>query len=166
MRLQTLNLFFFFIEFGDFVQLHNDTVMRISYIGSYSSSLAFLMPFESHQGLVDCKAFKTLPVSVDTGFQNTNNELQPKNIIRMWLNQVALENQSEHYQYLVSGNYWAFSSNSFLNWVSLLLTNVLSFLKCQLLSRVRLFVTPWTVVCQAPLSMEFARQEDWSGFCN
>ena len=24
-------------------------------------------------------------------------------------------------------------------------------------------VTPWTVTCQAPLSMEFSRQEDWSG---
>ena len=25
------------------------------------------------------------------------------------------------------------------------------------------FATPWTVVCQAPLSMEFSRQEYWSG---
>ena len=25
------------------------------------------------------------------------------------------------------------------------------------------FVTPWTVACQAPLSMGFPRQEDWSG---
>ena len=32
-----------------------------------------------------------------------------------------------------------------------------------LLSHVRLFVTPWTVACQAPLSMEFSRQEYWSG---
>ena len=32
-----------------------------------------------------------------------------------------------------------------------------------LLSRVRLSVTPWTVVHQAPLSMEFSRQEYWSG---
>ena len=31
------------------------------------------------------------------------------------------------------------------------------------LSRVRLFVTPWTVACQAPLSMGFSRQEYWSG---
>ena len=31
------------------------------------------------------------------------------------------------------------------------------------LSRVRLFVTPWAVACQAPLSMGFSRQEDWSG---
>ena len=30
-------------------------------------------------------------------------------------------------------------------------------------SRVWLFATPWTVACQAPLSMEFARQEYWSG---
>ena len=26
------------------------------------------------------------------------------------------------------------------------------------------FVTPWTVALQAPLSMEFSRQEYWSGF--
>ena len=30
-------------------------------------------------------------------------------------------------------------------------------------SRVRLFVTPWTVAWQAPLSMGFSRQENWSG---
>ena len=33
----------------------------------------------------------------------------------------------------------------------------------QLLSCVQLFVTPWTVVHQAPLSMGFSRQEYWSG---
>ena len=31
------------------------------------------------------------------------------------------------------------------------------------LSRVQLFVTPWTVAIQGPLSMEFSRQEYWSG---
>ena len=31
------------------------------------------------------------------------------------------------------------------------------------LSCVWLFVTPWTVACQAPLSMGFSRQEYWSG---
>ena len=35
--------------------------------------------------------------------------------------------------------------------------------KVKLLSRVRLFVTPWTAACQAPPSMEFSRQENWSG---
>ena len=34
----------------------------------------------------------------------------------------------------------------------------------QLLSRVRLCATPWTVACQATLSMGFSRQEYWSGF--
>ena len=33
----------------------------------------------------------------------------------------------------------------------------------KLISRVRLFATPWTVDHQAPLSMEFSRQEYWSG---
>ena len=31
------------------------------------------------------------------------------------------------------------------------------------LSPVRLFMTPWTVAHQAPPSMEFSRQEYWSG---
>ena len=31
------------------------------------------------------------------------------------------------------------------------------------LSRVQLFETPWTVAYQAPASMEFSRQEYWSG---
>ena len=29
-------------------------------------------------------------------------------------------------------------------------------------SRIQLFVTLWTVACQAPLSMEFSRQEYWN----
>ena len=32
------------------------------------------------------------------------------------------------------------------------------------LSYIQLFATPWTVACQAPLSMGFPRQEPWSGF--
>ena len=31
------------------------------------------------------------------------------------------------------------------------------------LSHIQLFVTPWTMACQAPLSMGFPRQEYWSG---
>ena len=32
-----------------------------------------------------------------------------------------------------------------------------------MLSHVQLFVTPWTVACQAPLPMGFSRQGYWSG---
>ena len=35
--------------------------------------------------------------------------------------------------------------------------------KVKLLSRVRLFASPWTVGYQAPPSMGFSRQEYWSG---
>ena len=35
--------------------------------------------------------------------------------------------------------------------------------KWKSLSRVRLFAIPWTVACSVPLSMEFSRQEYWSG---
>ena len=37
-------------------------------------------------------------------------------------------------------------------------------LKVKLLSRVRLFATPWTVAYQAPPSMGFSSLEYWSGF--
>ena len=36
-------------------------------------------------------------------------------------------------------------------------------MKVKSLSRVWLFVTPWTVARQAPPSMGFSRQEYWSG---
>ena len=36
-------------------------------------------------------------------------------------------------------------------------------MKVKSLSRVRLFVTPWTVAYQAPPFMGFSRQEHWSG---
>ena len=35
--------------------------------------------------------------------------------------------------------------------------------RAKLLSCVQLFVTPWTIAHQAPLSMEFSRPEYWSG---
>ena len=35
---------------------------------------------------------------------------------------------------------------------------------CLVTSHDQLFVTPWTVARQAPLSMGFSRQEYWSGF--
>ena len=38
------------------------------------------------------------------------------------------------------------------------------FIYACVLSRVQLFAILWTVACQAPLSMEFPRQENWSGF--
>ena len=31
-------------------------------------------------------------------------------------------------------------------------------------SHVRFFAAPWTITCQTPLSLEFSRQEYWSGF--
>ena len=36
-------------------------------------------------------------------------------------------------------------------------------MKVKLLSRVQLFAAPWTLAYQAPLSIEFSRQEHWSG---
>ena len=36
-------------------------------------------------------------------------------------------------------------------------------MKVKSLSHVRLFVTPWTAACQAPLPVGFSRQEYWSG---
>ena len=46
---------------------------------------------------------------------------------------------------------------------SALLTKIKCKWKWQSFSRVWLFAIPWTVAPQAPLSMEFSRQEYWSG---
>ena len=43
------------------------------------------------------------------------------------------------------------------------ITNICIVCCAQSLSRVQLFVTPWTVAPQAPLSMQFSRQEYWGG---
>ena len=40
---------------------------------------------------------------------------------------------------------------------------IMAKVKVKSLSCVRLFATPWTVAYQAPPSMEFSRQEYWSG---
>ena len=47
--------------------------------------------------------------------------------------------------------------------ISIPLPHVFSPCWASILSCVRLFVTSWTVACQAPLSMEFSRQKYWSG---
>ena len=40
---------------------------------------------------------------------------------------------------------------------------VLKYVCVKSLSHVQLFAIPWTVALEAPLSMEFSRQEYWSG---
>ena len=48
------------------------------------------------------------------------------------------------------------------NYVGFILRQVLP-ISIHRQSRIRLFVTPWTVAHQDPLSMEFSRQEYWNG---
>ena len=51
-----------------------------------------------------------------------------------------------------------------LEWVAISFSNVWKWkVKVKSLSRVRLLATPWTAAHQAPPSMGFSRQEDWSG---
>ena len=51
-----------------------------------------------------------------------------------------------------------------LEWVAISFSNAWKWnMKVKSLSRVWLLATPWTVAYQAPPSMGFPRQEDWSG---
>ena len=51
-----------------------------------------------------------------------------------------------------------------LEWVAISFSNAWKWkVKVKSLSRVRLFMTPWTAAYQAPLSMGFSGQEYWSG---
>ena len=54
-------------------------------------------------------------------------------------------------------------SQTFGDLIQVLLLNNHMKVKVKLLSCVQLFVTPWTVAYQAPLSMGFSRQVYWSG---
>ena len=54
---------------------------------------------------------------------------------------------------------WLWSLAPFFDWIAFLLLKV----KVKSLSHGQLFVTPWTVAYEAPQSMEFSRQEYWSG---
>ena len=65
-----------------------------------------------------------------------------------------------------SGYKWTFKSMN--EGIFYLALSSPAFIEClcvcvQLLSYSQLFTTPWTTACQAPLSMEFSRQEYWSG---
>ena len=51
-----------------------------------------------------------------------------------------------------------------LEWVAISFSNALKWkVKMKSLSRARFVATPWTAAYQAPSSMGFSRQEDWSG---
>ena len=51
-----------------------------------------------------------------------------------------------------------------LDWVAISFFNAWKWeVKVKLLSRVRLFTTPWTAAYQAPPSMGFSRQKYWNG---
>ena len=51
-----------------------------------------------------------------------------------------------------------------LEWVAISFSNAWKWkVKVKSLSRVRLFMTPWTAAYQSPSSMGFSRQEHWSG---
>ena len=68
--------------------------------------------------------------------------------------------------YMTTGKTIALTRRTFVGKVISLLFNILSKLVITFLNHfscVLLFVTPWTVTCQAPLSMGFSRQEYWSG---
>ena len=72
------------------------------------------------------------------------------------------------YQHIITWLYFIyklfpskFSSAAWFNYLFLFL--ILLAVVVQLLSRVWLFVTPWTVAHQAPLFMGFSRQEYWRG---
>ena len=55
-------------------------------------------------------------------------------------------------------SFWLFFALQFIH-------TIYMYVYAQLLGHVWLFVTPWTIACQTPLSMEFSRQENWSCFC-
>ena len=57
----------------------------------------------------------------------------------------------------------AFFSSSLMLTIVIIVPALEHLFMCSCLRRVQLFATPWAAAHQAPLSMEFSRQEYWSG---
>ena len=53
--------------------------------------------------------------------------------------------------------------NGYTNYGTSISLNICLLCLLSCFSRVLLFVTLWTIACQVPLSMEFSRQDYWSG---
>ena len=66
------------------------------------------------------------------------------------------------FYYLLRGNTKDISGHYKYIYLYLYIIYILTY-ESEVISRVRLFATPWTVAHQAPPSMEFSRQEYWSG---
>ena len=78
---------------------------------------------------------------------------EPMNILLPWLKAAWLFPPGVEVQFVWAGIGTPFSNNG------LLLVRMYSLLP----SLVGLFATPWTIACQASLSMGFSRQEYWNG---
>ena len=92
--------------------------------------------------------------------------LQPHSSKTSVLRRSAFFTVQLSHPYMTTGKSIALTRQTFVGKVISLLFNILSRLVITFLNHfscVLLFVTPWTVTCQAPLSMEFSRQEYWSG---
>ena len=101
----------------------------------HSSTLAWKIPWREEPGRLQ-----------STGSQRVGHGLVTEHSLRMIIRVLG----------------WCYHKKSVSSWASYSASLGLS-LKVKLLSRVRLFATPWTVAYQAPPSMGFSRQEYWSG---
>ena len=91
-------------------------------------------------------------------------------LLHLWL--FPGKNSEVGFHFLLQGIFLTQGSNFGLRHYSHILSYlshqgspvVVQFRSVQSLSRVWLFATPWTVAYQTPWSMEFSRQEYWSGW--
>ena len=129
----------------------------------------------------DAAARESMITSSETGTQCSREDDTPRVAQRGWentipwtKNKVLLWDTGNSVQHPVinhSGKEHEQECIHMYNWITLYIAETDTTFKsticvCVLshFSHVRLFVTPRTVAHQAPLSMEFSRQEYWSGF--
>ena len=127
----------------------NESVLHIKWLKYWSFSFS-ISPSNEYSGLISFRIdwFDLLAV------QGTLKSLLQRHSSKASILQCSafFTIQLSH-PYMTTGKTIALTRRTFVSKVQ---TNVS-------LSRVPLFATPWTVAYQAPLSMEFSRQEYWSG---
>ena len=90
-----------------------------------------------------------------------NEETEAKRAEMTW-SRSKLVTQHSHYTIPPSNIVHSAQDNNLFNKICVSI-RVFKSVCMYMLSRVQLFATPWTVACQAPLSIGFPRQKYWSG---
>ena len=122
------------------------------------------VPARSPQGLCPECSSCVVKTSCSCLFPpSTHRLLLRRSLLSEAVSDPSLDMETPSSAHLLSPLYFSLQPWSFQIQCACVCVCVCAHMYVHTLSHVQLFVTPWTVARQAPLSMEFSRQKYWSG---